>query len=407
MSKVYTGLGRAFQEITSLPMDLEALTDIEQRIKLQPHFLGEPLVVVGETADFPEAVDPHHRVMAALDALGRSVAIVLAVGAADVTLATPAMQLASHLSDMANTDLGKKTAVFIRRPSNESLMRLWEEMDVEMDAENIELSSLLAAAYERDAEDYRDTLNRQQRVIIAAEGFTQRLVQVIQWMKASGMNIKGLRYRRYLVGGQEVYFAEQVVPSQDPAVDAPRQEYLPQEIIEPWRAKGRLYYLDRLSPSLSATLDALLLATRDHTFTLNWSHPSYFWIRGSRRNFRVRTYHRDRIDLGFYNAAPAAAAAFLAPYRLEGAEILSVGGYADSPFIALTTETRLDEQWFAMLADWLSGSPPGRSLEPGSGGARPLPAPASAPASGSGAGAGSRPGHDWGRQNPDEHGERS
>jgi len=378
-------------------MDVEALADIERRVKLQPHFLGEPLVVVGETVDFAHVLDPRSHTLAALDSLGRATAIVLAVGAADMALATPALQLASHLAGMPLADLGKVAASFVRRPANEALHRIWSEMDVEMDPETVELSSLLAAAYERDAEDFRDALNRQQRVVIAAEGFTLRLVQVIQWLQAAGVNIVGLRYRRYLVGGQEVYFAERVVPSQDPAVDAPRREFTPQETVEPWRTKGRQYHIERLSPAMAAALDEILLATREHTFTVNWSHPSYFWIRGARRNFRVRTYHRDRVELGFYNAAPAAAASFLVPYRLEGLEVVSVGGYSDSPFVAVTAETRLDERWNAMMADWLTGAPPGKSLEGGETGARPPPSPPPA----------ARPSSDLGRQEPDRHGERS
>ena len=53
MSKMYTGAGRLFQEVSPLPMDEEGLLDMKRRIKLQPHFLGEPLVVVAEADDFP------------------------------------------------------------------------------------------------------------------------------------------------------------------------------------------------------------------------------------------------------------------------------------------------------------------------------------------------------------------
>ena len=41
MAKVYTGTGRVFQEVQSVAMDEESLRDIERRVKLQPHFLGE------------------------------------------------------------------------------------------------------------------------------------------------------------------------------------------------------------------------------------------------------------------------------------------------------------------------------------------------------------------------------
>ena len=72
MSKMYTGSGRVFQEVAALPMDEEGLSDIKRRVKIQPHFLGEPLVVVAEAEDFPGICRPGDETMVAIDAIGHA-----------------------------------------------------------------------------------------------------------------------------------------------------------------------------------------------------------------------------------------------------------------------------------------------------------------------------------------------
>lgn len=356
MSKVYTGTGRLFQEVQALPLDDEALVDIERRVKIQPHFLGEPLVVIGEATDFPQIVPLRRHDLVGLDALGRAVVISLRVGVADTDQDIHGLELAAYLATLAPEDLGKVARSFVSRPANDGLRRAWEEMGVEMSDEAVELSSLLAATFDRDAEDYAELVNAEQRVIVASENFSSRLVGLIQWLVDNGVAITGLRYRKYLVGGQEVYFAEQIVPRLDPAVDAPDTTpgRKPIESVEPWRTKGRAYHVDRLNPSVAGLLDRLIVVTRENTFSLNWSHKYYFWMRGARRNFRIRTYHRDRLEFGFYNAAPKAVQEFLDRYGIR-AEVDVVGGYADSPFVTLSGDATLDERWERMLNDWLSG----------------------------------------------------
>ncbi len=360
MSKMYTGSGRVFQEVSSLPVDEEGLQDIKRRVKIQPHFLGEPLVVVAEAEDFPTICQPGDETMVAIDSIGRCAAVTIAMGVADIDQQIATLQLAAHLAQVSNEDIGRLTRNFIDRPANEQLRRLWEDMDVEMSEDSVEIASLLAAAFERDAEDFFSLVNNSQRIIIAAEGFSSRLVGVIEWMTHHGVNAIGLRYRKFIVGGQDVFFAEQVVPKTDPAVDG-SEVHKPVEQIEPWRIKGRAYHAERLNPRLVAIMDDILKATKDSTFTVNWNNKYYFWIRGPRRNIRVRTYSRDRLEIGFYNAAPAAVAEFLEPYDLSGLEVVSVGGYSDSPFVTIGPDMRLDERWAALLNDWLSGANPGKT----------------------------------------------
>ena len=361
MSKMYTGSGRVFQEVSSLPMDEEGLLDIKRRVKLQPHFLGEPLVVVADAEDFPGICQPGDETMVAIDSIGRCAAVTIAMGIADIDQQITTLQLAAHLSQLSTDELGRLARNFIDRPVNDQLRRLWEDMDVEMSDDSVEIASLLAAAFERDAEDFFSLVNGSQRIIIAAEGFSARLVGVIEWMNRHGVNAIGLRYRKFIVGGQDVFFAEQVVPKTDPAEDSPSVKQKSPESLEPWRIKGRAYHAERLNPRLAAVLDDLLRITKDATFTVNWNNKYYFWIRGPRRNLRIRTYSRDRLEIGFYNAAPAAVAEFLEPYELSGLEVTSIGGYSDSPFVVIGPDMRLDERWEAMLNDWLSGANPGKT----------------------------------------------
>jgi hypothetical protein len=355
MSRVFTGAGRMFQEVNALPLDEEGLRDTERRIKQQPHFLGEPLAVIGEAADLPQVapVEPHD--LLALDVHGHTVAISLTAEVADAEVATHALQLAAGAAGLRAEDLGKIAHSFIGRPANEPIRRAWEEMGVEISGESVELSSLLAAAFGRDAEDYAEAINERQRILIASGGFTSHLVNVIQFLNGAGVHIVGIRYRRYLVSGQEIFFAEQIVPTIDPAVDAPPESRLPQEPSEPWRIKGRAHYLERLNPAAGHVLNELLVTLQPQTFSITWSHKHYFWIRGTRRNLRVRVYHRDRIELGFYNAAPQAVEEFLRRHGIEGVEVETVGGYVDSPFVSLPQEFEITEPWRAALAEWLAG----------------------------------------------------
>jgi len=370
MSKVYTGSGRRFQEVQALPMDEESLQDIERRVMLQPHFLGEPLVTIADARDFPKVVDEASHDLVALDAMGRSVAVSLGIGIADVEADTHALQLAAHIRGLHSEDIGRICRSFIGRPANDVIRRAWEEKNIEISDESVELSSLLASIFERDAEDYVDLINADQRVIIAAEGFTSRLVEVISWLSGSGVNIIGLRYRKYLVNGQEVYFAEQVVPTVDPADDA--LEVKPSrsgsDSLEPWRVKGRAYHVEKVSPQIASHMNELLLKCKPYVFTVNWSHKHYFWVRGAKRNLRIRTYNRDRLEIGFYNISPPALREFLAQHELDDFEVGMVGGYGDSPFIGISADAQLDQRWDRMLAAWLGGCNQDNSLNENVGG---------------------------------------
>ncbi len=367
MAKVFTGTGKLFQELPAVPLDEEALRDMERRIKLQPHFLGEPLVVIGETRDFLPVISPDSHHLAALDTLGRMVAISLTAGTADVNHDLQALQLSAHLAHLQIEDLGKIARGFIQRPPNEMLRRAWEEMEVEISEEAVELTSLLAAVFRRDIEHFSGIINQEQRIIVAAESFTSRLVDVISWLVRRGVHIAGLRYRKYMVGGQEVYFAEQVMPTQNPAVDAPEaRKTIREETLVPWLVKGRLYYLEHLAPAIGVKMDELLLMVKPATFAVHWSNKHYFWIRGLRRNLRVRTYFRDRLEIGFYNASPATVQDILRQYNLPPLEVITASGYSESPFIAITTETKLDERWAKMLNDWLGSAYGGQEQREGS-----------------------------------------
>ena len=143
MSKMFSGGGRFFQEVTPVPMDEEGLVDMKRRVKLQPHFLGESLVVVADAEDFPGVCLPGDDTMVAIDVLGRAAAITIAIGVADIEQQVSTLQLAAHLSSLNPDELGRISKNFIERQSNEPSRRLWEEIDVEISEDSVEITSLL------------------------------------------------------------------------------------------------------------------------------------------------------------------------------------------------------------------------------------------------------------------------
>lgn len=363
MTKLYSGSGRHFQEIQAVSLDQDGLEEIQLRVKLQPHFLGEALLVIGEGKDFGlPGTEEIHEILA-LDTHGRTVIISIVVGVAHSAhhIDTRALRMAAHVASLTTEELGKITREFIHRPQHDVLKRGWEESGVEMTEEAVELTSLLAASFHRDAADYAGQVNLDQRMILVADGFTSDMVDVIQWLAQRGVSIQGIRYKKYLIGGQEIFFAEQVVPMVDPAVDAKTRTSAPADVIEPWRIKGRQYYLERLSPTVGSILDELLNATRDSIFATTWSNKFYFWLRGGKRNLRVRTYYRDHLEIGFHNITPAALEDFLRDQGLEQLPVYSIGGYADSPFIALSADVPWSDAIGEMLCAWLSGAKRGKS----------------------------------------------
>ncbi len=360
MGSVFTGAGKHFQQLDAVELDLDNLNEIVTRVKVQPHFLGEPLVVIGESDNFYFSEVEGVKELLAVDVLGRAVAVIINIGVADSErrIDGRAMEFASHISSLTPHGLGKIAAEFLELPQNEQVRRSWEDMGVEMDEESVEISSLLASTFNRDAADYSDILNREQRVIIASEGFSTRIVNEIEWLSGAGVNIKGLKYLKYLVGGQEIFFAEQVVPRVDPSVDARGSIAKSHDLIEPWKAKGKAYYLERLTPSLMEFLEKLIVDVKDETFSISWAHKNYFWLRGNKMTFRVRIYLRDRIEFGFYNASIDSVEEFLAKFDLPGIEVYSIGGYSDSPFIAITSDINFNEEWLEMVRSWLGGRAP-------------------------------------------------
>ena len=357
MGSVFTGTGKHFQQLEAVELDLDNLNEIVNRVKIQPHFLGEPLVVIGESENFSFSSIAGLKELLAVDVLGRTVAIIINIGIAESErrIDGRALEFVSYISSLTLQSLGKITAEFLNLPQNDQLKRAWGDMGVEMDEDSVEISSLLASSFNRDAADYSDTLNREQRVIIASEGFSTRIVNEIEWLAAAGVNIKGLKYLKYLVGGQEIFFAEQVVPRVDPSVDA-RENSTVHDMIEPWKVKGKAYYLERLAPSLAELLEKILLLVKKETFSIAWSHKNYFWLRGNKMSFRVRLYYRDKIEFGFYNISVDAVEAFLQKFDLPGIEVYTVGGYNDSPFISINSGINFNEEWVRMIRVWLGGS---------------------------------------------------
>ncbi len=357
MTQVFTGTGRHFQELQAVSLEEDNLDEIVQRVKLQPQFLGEPLVIIADSKSFSTPDIAGAKELLALDVLGRCVAISLVIGQVrsqdsyDHRVLGLAAQAAAYTPD----ELGRISREFLATPENDVLRRAWDDAGVEINDEAVELASLLAVTFKRDAGDYSELINKDQRVIIAAEGFDRKTINSINWLSNSGVNVKGLKYQKYLVGGQEVFFAEQCVPLASAARDSRESMALPQESIEPWKAKGLSYYMDLLTPAVGSLLERIVSETEKVVFSTNWANKYYFWLRGIRRTFRVRVYNRDRLELGFYNTSPELVEEFLSSFRLPGVEIYTVGGYSESPFISMSSGMDYDTEWMRMIKSWLAG----------------------------------------------------
>lgn len=367
MSKLFMGAGDSLQEVRAVGMDEEGLRDIEFRIKAQPHFLGEALVVVADSQDFPQVENEARsaaRTLIALDTNGQAVAVEIKQGIAPSETAFQSLKFASFLARISPEELGKIAHAFITRPENIQILRRWRESGVEMSDEAVELSSLLAVAFERDADDYANLINRTQRIIMAAEAFDSRMVEVIEWMSQGGIDIRGLQYKKYLVGGQEIFFAEQVVPKLDPAIDAvASRSSASSELDEPWRIRGLSYYAERLIPALATKLESIMAMIKNHAFATSFSHKYSFMVKGSRRTLRLRAYHRDRLDIGFFNGSPELIEELLKAYGLLTLDVDVIGGYGSSPFVTVTSDVQFDSRWERLLSDWLNGNAPGLASE--------------------------------------------
>lgn len=358
MSQLFVGAGNSLQAIQAVSLDSEALHEVAAKVKLQPHFMGEPLVVIAEAADFPQISSSYDEyTLVALDVNGQVVVIELNQGISRSEKPLNALRYASYIAGLGIDELGKVARAFINRPSNLAIHRLWQESNVEMSDESVELSSLLATTFSRDADDFAESINSTQRVIVAAEGFDTRMVEIIGWLSKNGSDVRGIQYQKFMIGGQEIFHAQQVVPDDDPSIDSAKSSKKTGsvEVEEPWRIKGITYYLERLTPAMGAKLEELISLVKDATFAVNWSQKYYFMVRGERQNLRIRTYQKNRLDIGFLNATTDSVTDFLRKYRLESYEPALVGGYDRSPFVSITSDTDFDNRWKEALSDWLNG----------------------------------------------------
>ncbi|MHC4870475.1 MAG: hypothetical protein ACYTFY_01370 [Planctomycetota bacterium] len=358
MSQLFVGAGNSLQPIHAVGLDEEGLIEVSSRIKLQPNFMGEPLVVIAEAADFPQiSCTKDDITLVALDVNGQVVVIELNQGISKSQKTLNCLRYASYIADLSIDELGKVARAFANRPSNLAISRSWQESNVEMNDESIELSSLLATTFSRDADDFAESINSNQRVIVAAEGFDSRMVEIVDWLSDCGCDIRGIQFQKFMIGGQEIFHAQQVVPDNNPSVDSSdkKKQSGMTEVEEPWKIKGLAYYCERLTPAMGAKLEELLTLLKSDTFALNWSQKYYFLLRGNRQNLRIRTYQKNRLDIGFLNATIESINIFLRKYQLDSYEAVSIGGYDRSPFVSINSDTELDDRWKRALQDWLSG----------------------------------------------------
>ncbi|MBN1256657.1 MAG: hypothetical protein JXA52_03005, partial [Planctomycetes bacterium] len=108
MSDLFVGAGNALQRLQPVAIDEESLEEIKLRAKLQPHFLGEPLVVIAEADDFSHFdMGKNDNCLIALDTLGRVVVVEFRIGVARTSDPLLALRYASHIGKLNIEELGK------------------------------------------------------------------------------------------------------------------------------------------------------------------------------------------------------------------------------------------------------------------------------------------------------------
>jgi len=126
--------------------------------------------------------------------------------------------------------------------------------------------------------------------------------------------------------------------------------------LEPWKADGEAWHMQRLGPSIRPAFEQLVEALGDHVSNIGWNQAHYVWLRGKARNLRVHTSVKGGLEIGLHPASEQEATLFLADYPDLGLTPKVAAGYKTSPFIRPAIAPPFPSQRLAtMLAHWLDG----------------------------------------------------
>ena len=126
---------------------------------------------------------------------------------------------------------------------------------------------------------------------------------------------------------------------------------------EPWKIDGKAWHMQRLSEPVQVALERLIEALGDHVTETVWEQAYYVWLRGRKRNLRVHTSIKGKLEIGLHPASGEQAATFLRNYADLGLTLKVQAGYRTSPFVRPEIGPSFpDGRHVAMFAAWLDGA---------------------------------------------------
>jgi hypothetical protein len=115
--------------------------------------------------------------------------------------------------------------------------------------------------------------------------------------------------------------------------------------------------MKRLSEPVRVAFERLIQALGEHVAETVWEQSYYVWLRGRRRNLRVHTSIKGKLEIGLHPASGEQAAAFLRDYADLGLTPKVQAGYRTSPFVRPEIGPSFpDGRLVAMFAAWLDGA---------------------------------------------------
>ena len=336
--------------------------ELERLILSQPEILGEELLFIGEQASFPDmggdAID-----ILALDTEGNTVIIELKRGTAPGSTDFQLLKYASYVQRLGPEDLARKAKEFFQQPQNKWYWdAIRREAEMEEDAQrDVDLIDLLYRKFGSHKYDvYEERFNKNQRLVLLAEGFDARIGSVLLWLHRQGIDVAGFEYGRFKSGKDSFYYFDKVIPPID--LEAELDAKARRHKKKPWLSDGKAWHHndDENWDENIGLLDALVEnLQRSVTSEVLWNQKLYVKIYGmSKRELRVYpAVKKGRIDLLFMRATAAEVEELL---RRHGAKDTVNASYVyddGTPWIGISHTDQIGGPVLSALNVWLMESP--------------------------------------------------
>lgn len=366
---VNSTMARLFREdeghligITRELIDEKKERELERLILSQPEILGEELLFIGEQASFPEmggdAID-----ILALDRDGNTVIIELKRGTAPSATDFQLLKYASYVHRLGPEDLAVKAGEFYRQPQNKWYWdRIRHEAKLEEETDkDVDLIDLLFRKFGSHKYDvYEERFNKNQRIVLLAEGFDARMGSVLLWLHRQGLDVAGYEYGRFKSGEDAFYYFDKVIPPID--IEAELEQKARRHKGKPWLTDGIAWHhsaeenwgvnislLDALVENLQRSVSAQVV----------WNQKLYVKIYGaSKRELRVYpAVKKGRIDLLFMRATTAEAEELLHRHGAQDPVNPSYVYDEGTPWVAVSHADQAGGPLLSALNVWLMEHP--------------------------------------------------